>query len=69
MDCGKRFRLDGVADQAWREDLSDASFAIRFFDAKGDRINQRAFRILGQTAWLEWRFAEAGLCPPQGKRS
>lgn len=45
----KRYRLDEV-DKNWLEDLSDASFSLRFLDAKGDQINQHSFRIVGQTA-------------------
>jgi signal transduction histidine kinase len=44
----RRFQLDGV-DPEWREGNGEMFVAIRFFDSKGDQVNQVSFKATGQS--------------------
>jgi signal transduction histidine kinase len=44
-----RFRLDGM-DQDWKEGPGFMNLAVRFLDAKGEQIDEHAFRMDGNTA-------------------
>jgi signal transduction histidine kinase len=44
----RRFQFDGV-DRGWREGNGEMFVAIRFFDSRGDQVNQVTFTAKGQS--------------------